>query len=300
MIIFVRKSIYDPQKSGKSMYIVCFISGSGTNYREIAARDMGHHYLVFTNRPGCTGTSIARENKHEVIELSHIPYLKGAKEKYGGGKIPRNCPERLHYEQDSIALIEKKLGRQPDLVCLAGYDQWFTDWTVDRYYPRILNVHPGDTTRGYEGLHWVPAAKAIIAGDTALRSTLFVADKSEDNGPVLAQSAPLDIRLTLSASERQGTAGMIEGLNKITAWLNKENIGSYPDFKTRASEDLQAAMAAICSRLQEALKVDGDWKIYPFAVHDLIARGRVEIEDRTIFVDGRQMPVYGYRPDEHC
>ena len=96
--------------------------------------------------------------------------------------VPRNCFERIQYEKEAFRLIENKLGR-PDLICLAGYDQWLTDWTVGKYYPRILNVHPGDTTKGYDGLHWIPAAKAILAGDKSLRSTLFIVDKGEDTGP---------------------------------------------------------------------------------------------------------------------
>jgi folate-dependent phosphoribosylglycinamide formyltransferase PurN len=295
----MRNPLYDPQKSGRRMDIVCFISGSGTNYREISARGPDHHYVVFTNRPGCAGTAIARENGHEVIELNHIPYLKTARDKYGPGKVPRNCPERIKYEQDSIVLIENKLGKQPDLVCLAGYDQWFTDWTIDRYFPRILNVHPGDTIKGYDGLHWVPAAKAIIAGDLYLRTTLFIADKSEDNGPVLAQSTPLHIVSALSAAQAAGESGLLEGLKQLVDFVQFEKISSYADFKNRADAVLQAGMAAVCSRLQEALKVEGDWQIYPFAVHDLIARGRVEIDGRTVYVDGKAMPACGFRPDEH-
>ena len=172
--------IYDPAKSGHRMTIVCFVSGSGTNYREIVTRNPAHDYLVFTNRPGCGGTAIAKENKHEIIELSNVLYLKEARRKYGAGKVPRNIPERVQYEQEVSRLIENKLGKQPDLICLAGFDQWNTDWMIDRYYPRMINVHPGDTTKHYEGLHWMPSAKAIIAGDKSLRSTLFIADKSED------------------------------------------------------------------------------------------------------------------------
>jgi folate-dependent phosphoribosylglycinamide formyltransferase PurN len=295
----MKRLIYDPQKSGKRMNIVCFISGSGTNYREIAARGPDHNYLVFTNRPGCAGTAIARENKHGVIELSHAPYLKTARDKYGPGKVPRNCPERVCYEQDAVGMIENKLGRQPDLVCLAGYDQWFTDWTIERYFPRILNVHPGDTTRGYDGLHWVPAAKAVIAGEQSLRSTLFIADKSEDNGPILAQSAPLDIQQTLAEADRKSASALSAGLKRIKDYLSTEKIKTYPDFKAHAPEDMQKIMSALCSTLQDVLKIQGDWKIYPFAVHDLIAPGRVKIEERNIFVDGCQMPVHGYRPDEN-
>ena len=108
------------------MTIVCFVSGSGTNYREIVARNANHDYIVFTNRPGCGGVAIARSNKHEVIELSHIPYLKDARKRYGSGNIPRNCPERVEYEQRLCALIESRIGGEPDLICLAGYDQWLS------------------------------------------------------------------------------------------------------------------------------------------------------------------------------
>jgi hypothetical protein len=45
--------------------------------------------------------------------------------------------------------------------------------------------------------------------------------------------------------------------------------------------------------------VKGDWEIYPFAVHDLIAQGRVAVEDRVVYVDDKKMPEYGYRLDEH-
>ena len=67
----------------------------------------------------------------------------------------------------------------------------------------------------------------------------------------------------------------------------------------KAGQELLDMMELICKNLQEALKVAGDWKIYPFAVHDLIAQGRVQIDGRTVYVDGREMPEYGYRIDEY-
>jgi hypothetical protein len=47
------------------------------------------------------------------------------------------------------------------------------------------------------------------------------------------------------------------------------------------------------------LKVKGDWEIYPFAIHDLIATGRAAIDGRTVYIDGKKMPVWGYRLDEN-
>ena len=104
----MKQLVYDPIKCGNRMTIVCFVSGSGTNYREIVAKNPNHNYIVFTNRPGCGGVAIARSNKHEVIELSHIPYLKDARKRYGSGNIPRNCPERVEYEQELCGLIENR------------------------------------------------------------------------------------------------------------------------------------------------------------------------------------------------
>jgi len=295
----MKQLVYDPTKSGTRMKIVCFVSGSGTNYREIVAENVNHDYIVFTNRPGCGGVAIARSNKHEVIELSHIPYLKDARRRYGSVNIPRNCPERAEYEQRLCALIESRIGGEPDLVCLAGYDQWLTDFIVDKYYPRILNVHPADTTKGYNGLHWVPSAKAILAGDEVIRSSLFFVDKGEDTGPVLVQSRPINIEQTIDKLTSAGREELSEGLHKITGYVTIRGIESYEDFEAKAGQELLDMMELICKNLQEALKVAGDWKIYPFAVHDLIAQGRVQIDGSTVYVDDREMPEYGYRIDEY-
>lgn len=294
----MRRLIYDPSIPGTRMTIVCFVSGSGTNYEHIAARDPNHDYIVFTNRPGCGGTGIARKNGHEVIELSHSPYLSAARSRCGSGGLARNCPERVGYEQDAVRLIEQRAGREPDLICLAGYDQWITDWMVDRYYPRILNVHPGDTTRGYDGLHWIPLAKAVLAGDESLRSTLFLVDKGEDTGPVLVQSSPVDIAHTLARLESAGTAGLLEGLRRTAGFARSRGITTCEEFERAAGAAEKETLKQVCESLQGALKVEGDWEIYPFAVHDLIGRGRVEVEDRTIYIDGRRMQPYGYRMDE--
>lgn len=291
----MKQLVYDPSKYGTRMKIVCFISGSGTNYREIAARNASNDYIVFTNRPACGGVAIARANNHEVIELSHIPYLKNARKKYGPGSIPRNCLERVEYERKLCALIEDKIGRVPDLICLTGYDQWLTDFIVDRYYPRILNVHPGDTTKGYTGLHWIPAAKAILARDNVIRSSLFFVDKGEDTGPVLVQSKPLNIIQTLSGLRLESGKELSKWLNEVTSFATINSIETYADFEQKAGKELLAIMELICRNLQEKLKVAGDWKIYPFAVHDLIAQGRVQIEGRTVYIDDNELPEYGYR-----
>jgi folate-dependent phosphoribosylglycinamide formyltransferase PurN len=294
----MKELLFVPSVSNPHMTIVCFVSGSGTNYREIVKKDPHHRYIVFTNRPGCGAEVIAKENHHHIIELSHIPFLLAARNKYGAGLVPRNCPERVVYEREAARLIEEYIGGRPDLICMAGYDQWTSDWLVDRYYPNILNVHPGDTTKGYDGLHWIPSAKAIIAGDDSIRSTLFIVDKGEDTGPVLVQSRPLSIFGTLKSAEATGHPGLLEQLCQIKDYLHGLQINSWEQFQKLDQPDIQKDMETVCTVLQDALKAAGDWEIYPFAVHDLIARGRVAVDGRTIYVDDKQLPSYGYRLDE--
>jgi folate-dependent phosphoribosylglycinamide formyltransferase PurN len=279
------------------MTVVCFVSGSGTNYARIAAENPEHKYFVFTNRPGCGAAEIARKNGHRLIELSHEPYLAAVREKYGAGNVPRNCPERIRYEQDISRLIEDIIGRKPDLICLAGYDQWTTDWLVERYYPRMLNVHPGDTTKDYVGLHWIPSAKAILAGDTGVRSTLMIVDKSEDKGPVLVQSKLLNIKDALAEAESRGEVGLLDDFKKVVDFTRARGITGYDSFRKLAGADERRMMKRVCEVLLPALKVAGDWEIYPFAVR-IIGEGRVEVEDRTIYLDGKPLPGHGYRMDQ--
>ena len=296
----VRELIYDPSKSGKRMTIVCFVSGSGTNYREIVKRDPEHDYLVFSNRPECGALKIARQFGHEIVELSHIPFLKEARLKYGAGNIPADCPERLAYEQEVVRRVHGRLKRIPDIVCLAGYDLWHTPWFIKQYYPHIINVHPGDTVKGFAGLHWIPAARAIIAGEVSLRSTTFIVDQGGDTGPVLAQSAPLFIRPILEEDQKASPFNFLEKYKEIEFFLMSQGISNLDEFNAKASLELKKNMEVICRVLQDALKEAGDWKIYPFVVHDLIARGRVALEGRQVFVDDQALPAHGYRIDSCC
>ena len=79
----------------------------------------------------------------------------------------------------------------------------------------------------------------------------------------------------------------------------KMAIKTYEDFKARAEVELSKTMERICRILQEKLKVAGDWKIYPFAVHDLIAKGRVEVTDKQIYIDDIKQLRYGYRMNDY-
>ncbi len=291
----MKQKIYDP-----TMNIACWVSGKGTNYREIYNHDPAKKYFVCTNRPGCEGIKIVPENKNPPTEFNSDNFFR---KMLGLKEIPRKGVERNFYDIALCTLMEQNIGREPDLICLAGYDLWVSDWMVDKYYPRILNVHPGDITKGYIGPQWVPSALAILVNDREVRSTVFVVDKGNDTGPVLVQSKPVpifqeawqkDLNEIIDFESRHYESirkfGLEKKLGNVKAFIKfAENEG-----KPKLAEDLKS----ISEKLQDQLKISGDWIIYPFAVHELIAKGRVEIDGRTIYIDGKKMPPHGLRIDE--
>jgi phosphoribosylglycinamide formyltransferase 1 len=275
--------VFDPSLG--TMRYACGVSGSGTNYDRIYEWDPRKQHVVFSNMPGCAGMAKAQNYGAQAVSLDSAIYFG---EMWGFDKVPRHGVERDSYDRAIMTLVEQTLNGQPDLICLAGYDLWIGNWMVNRYFPRILNVHPADA-RKYVGLGWIPTAKAILADERSVKSTVFMVDQSDDGGPILIQSASLplsrwdsDLCEARRFAERTG-ARTLKGFREATQ---------------REGNNLYDSLRAVSSAIQEALKVEGDWKIYPFAVHELIAKGRVALDGRTVYIDGVQMPAEGWQVDE--
>ena len=276
--------VYDPS-SGPIRY-ACGVSGSGTNYEKIFERDPDKYHVVFSNVPGCAGMVKARNHGAPVVSLDSAKYFR---EMWGLEKIPRYGVERNSYDMALMTLVEQALNSRPDLICLAGYDLWIGDWMANRYYPKILNVHPGDA-RKYIGLGWRPTAKAILAEESSVRSTLFFVDPSDDGGPIVMQSRSLPL------------SRWDDELRDIRRFAERTGARTLEQFRTgaeREGNNLYKSLEGVSTSIQEMLRVEGDWRIYPFAVHDLIAKGRVALDGRTVYIDGVQMPDEGWQVDKY-
>jgi phosphoribosylglycinamide formyltransferase 1 len=276
--------VFDPSLS--TMRYACGVSGSGTNYDRIFEWDSHKQHVVFSNGPGCSGVIKARNYGAQAVSLDSAIYFR---KMWGLHKIPRHGVERDSYDMAIMTLVEQTLNGQPDLICLAGYDLWIGNWMVNRYFPRILNVHPADA-RKYVGLGWIPTAKAILADERSVKSTVFMVDQSDDGGPILIQSASLP----LSRWDDQ--------LREARRFAEKKDTRTLKDFRETAQREgnnLYESLREVSSAIQEVLKVEGDWKIYPFAVHELIAKGRVALDGRTVYIDGVQMPAEGWQVDKY-
>ena len=278
------KLIYDPS-SGPMRY-ACGVSGSGTNYEKIYERSPDTYHIVFSNVPGCAGILKAGKRGAPVVLLDSGKYFR---EMWGLEKIPRYGVERNSYDMAIMTLVEQVLGGGPDLICLAGYDLWIGEWMANRYFPKILNVHPGDA-RKYTGLGWRPAAKAILAEESSVRSTVFFVDQSDDGGPVLVQSESLPL------------SRWDEELRDIRRFVERTDARTLEQFRAavqREGNNLYKSLEKVSTAIQEILRVEGDWRIYPFAVHGLIAKGRVALDGRTVYIDGVQMPPEGWQVDNY-
>lgn len=278
------KLIFDPSK-GHIRY-ACGVSGSGTNYDRIYERDPEKYHVVFSNAPQCTGVEKAKRRGVPVVVLDSSRYFR---DMWRLEKVPRYGVERNSYDMALMTLVEQAIVGSPDLICLAGYDLWIGDWMAERYFPRILNVHPGDAKK-YVGLGWRPTAKAILAEEKVVKSTVFFVDASDDGGPILIQSKSLP----LSRWDAE--------LRDIRRFAEKNNARTLPQFREvalREGKKLYEVLESVSTKIQEALREEGDWMIYPFAVHELISKGRVAIDGRTVYIDGKKMPEEGWQVDEY-
>lgn len=274
--------IHDPYS--RPMRYACGVSGSGSNYEKIYERSPDTEHVVFSNALDCGGVEKAGSRGVPVAILDSKRYFFEMRRLEA---IPRHGLERDTYDTAIMTLVEQALNGQPDLIILAGYDLWIGDWMVNRYYPKILNVHPGDA-RKYVGLGWVPTAKAILAGERSVKSTVFFVDQSDDGGPILIQSASLWL------------ARWDDELREVRRFAEKMDVRTLRDFREateREKHGLYEVLRKVSADIQDVLKVEGDWKIYPFAVHDLIAKGRVAMDGRTVYVDGIQLPPDGWQVD---
>jgi len=267
------------------MTYACGVSGSGTNYDKIYEKDPLKHHVVFSNVPGCPGAVKAAQRAVPVVSLDSARYFH---EMWKLEAVPRRGIERDSFDMAIMTLVEQALKNPPGLICLAGYDLWIGNWMVDRYYPKILNVHPGDTK--YPGLGWIPTARAVLAEERSVKSTVFFVDQSDDGGPVLIQSASVP----LSTWDDD-----LDGIRRFAEKTGARTLKQFREAAQREGNDLYESLKEVSTRVQERLKVEGDWQIYPFAVHELIAKGRVALDGRTLYIDGVQMPEQGWQVDQH-
>lgn len=147
------------------------ISGRGSNMRALVEAAQEPDFpaeiaLVFSNVPDAAGLHIANAFGIPTSALSHRDF--GTREAF----------ERA---------LDAKLGDHGvELVCLAGFMRLLSEWFVDHWAGRMINIHPS-LLPSFRGLE--THARALKAGVLIHGCTVHYVVADLDAGPIVAQAA---------------------------------------------------------------------------------------------------------------
>ncbi len=161
------------------------ISGRGSNMEALieAARDPQYPaeiVLVVSNRPEAPGLETAQKAGIPVIAIDHTEF-----------------ETREDFEKAMQAELEKA---KIELVCCAGFMRLMTEWFVETWRNKMLNIHPSllPAYKGFESHTRVLRDGVRITG-----CTVHYVRVAMDSGPIISQAAvPIltnDTTETLSA-----------------------------------------------------------------------------------------------------
>jgi phosphoribosylglycinamide formyltransferase-1 len=151
--------------------VAILISGRGSNMAALikaAAKDFPAEIaVVISNRADAGGLEKARASGIPTVTIESKPFGK----------------DRSAFEAAlQSALDEHKI----ELICLAGFMRLFTAEFVQRWYGRMLNIHPS-LLPSFPGLD--PHGQALKAGVKISGATVHFVIPETDAGPVLMQGA---------------------------------------------------------------------------------------------------------------
>jgi phosphoribosylglycinamide formyltransferase-1 len=151
--------------------IVILISGRGSNMQamlKVAAADRWPEQIaaVISNQPTAAGLDVARAAGIATFAINH-----------------RDYPDRELFDAALAELIDQ---HSPDLIVLAGFMRILTPGFVNRYFGRLINIHPS-LLPSFPGLH--THQQAIDAGVKVHGATVHFVTAELDHGPIIAQAA---------------------------------------------------------------------------------------------------------------
>lgn len=278
-------------EEGRKMRVAVFFSG-GASSMQAMLKDPNHGGLYeivagFTNKEDCAGVSIAREAGIPVVQRN---FKKFCQQK---GIDPKDFGQRAVYYE---AVIEDLKPYEPDVICLSGFTgpgSIIVEPLLTEYADRTLNVHPADLAvlaskedadfnverlyagnlstdqanmlvadnnleRRYKGEDAV--YDAVISGEEYTRSSVHIARKEFDEGPLLVQSKKFPVKKD---------------------WVRR-----------RAHQKNFRSIRKYADELQETMKWEGDGPAYLKAL-ELISQGKIAIEGNSVSVEGEVLPYGG-------
>lgn len=209
--------------------VLVMISGRGSNMRSLISNARNYSIsAVLSNKPEAAGLEHARG--------AGIQTYAFASGEHGSVKAMKR------------AIWEKVGELAPDLIALAGFMLILDQDFVDRWYGKIINIHPSllPELPGL-GTH----RRAIEAGHAAHGCSVHYVDGGVDTGPIIAQA-----RLATAAGEsEEDLAGRVLALeHRLYPWA-VANIAA--GFVWLEGRDVKYSREAVSSAKSEGFEIFG-------------------------------------------
>jgi phosphoribosylglycinamide formyltransferase-1 len=152
--------------------VAILISGRGSNMAALIETAKAGDFpaeivVVISNRPAAGGLEKAKASGVPTVAIDSKAFGK----------------DRAAFE----AVLQTALDQhQVDLICLGGFMRLFTAEFVQRWYGRMLNIHPS-LLPAFPGLD--PHGQALRAGVKISGATVHFVIPETDAGPILMQGA---------------------------------------------------------------------------------------------------------------
>jgi len=155
----------------KKLKTAVLISGGGTNLQALidSCADSGYPaqiVLVISNKADAYGLTRAKNAGIETCVISHKDYSSR--------------------EEFDKAMNEKIIASGAEFVCMAGFMRLLSEWFVDQWHNKLINIHPS-LLPSFKG---VDAQKqALEAGVKIAGCTVHFVRKEMDAGPIIMQAS---------------------------------------------------------------------------------------------------------------
>lgn len=180
------------------MNVAVLASGTGTNLQALLDRVHGKDDVeivaVASDKPDAPALERARA---AGVETSSFP-----------------CSAYTDRDERDRAMADWLVGRDVDLVVLAGYMQLLSDEFLTRFPDRVINVHPA-LLPAFPGLAAVD--QALAYGVKVFGVTVHFVDSGVDSGPVILQRA-------IELPEARDAGDVLERLHPIEHELLPEAV----------------------------------------------------------------------------
>jgi phosphoribosylglycinamide formyltransferase 1 len=152
--------------------VAILISGRGSNMAALIQAAAAEDYpaeiaLVVSNRADAVGLERAKQAGVKTLLIESKSFGK----------------DRAAFEAALQAALDQ---RSIELICLAGFMRLFTAAFVERWYGKMLNIHPS-LLPSFPGLD--PHGQALRAGVKISGATVHFVIPATDAGPILMQGA---------------------------------------------------------------------------------------------------------------